>query len=239
MSYLQPILPVLLLLLAAGFWRMGRGGFRRFWAGCWLALLLCSWTPVAWLTSASLEGRYPVRRPATGGQAIVVLGEGLRSPAMPWDPEVLPSFRTYRRCRYAAWLYHNGWNAPILVSGGGAGTPVAEPMVRVLQSEGAAPTWVDTESANTYENARNAARLLLPQGIRRIILVTDASHMPRAEACFRKQGFLVQPAPCGYLTLDVNWNILTLVPRASALDANSEIVHEWLGLAWYRVSGKI
>ena len=54
--------------------------------------------------------------------------------------------------------------------------------------------WIADKSRSTYENAKYGAELVKGRGISRIVLVTDAYHMPRAEGCFRKQGLSVAPA---------------------------------------------
>ena len=59
---------------------------------------------------------------------------------------------------------------------------------------------METGSINTRENALDSYGLLAPRGIRRIILVTSALHMPRAAVAFRKAGFDVIPAPADFVT---------------------------------------
>src|SRR5205814_1284761 len=98
----------------------------------------------------------------------------------------------------------------------------------------------DTDSQNTYENALRSRALLEPRGIRRIVLVTDAMHLPRAVACFRKQGFEVVPAGCDYERPgDGNPTIFDFLPSAYALRWFEYASQEWLGLAWYRLRGRI
>jgi uncharacterized SAM-binding protein YcdF (DUF218 family) len=53
----------------------------------------------------------------------------------------------------------------------------------------------ESNSWSTRENARFAARLLLPRGQRRIWLVTCDWHMPRALRCFEGAGFQAEPLP--------------------------------------------
>src|SRR2546430_728459 len=60
---------------------------------------------------------------------------------------------------------------------------------------------LETRSRNTYENAAESATIACARGLRRLLLVTSASHMPRAAALFRRQagrcGLSILPAPTG------------------------------------------
>ena len=99
--------------------------------------------------------------------------------------------------------------------------------------------WVEGRSSNTYGNAVETAHLLMPKGMRRIVLVTEAFHMPRAVGCFRKQGFEVLPAAASYRTLQLHsWGEF-LLPRVWAVEVEQEAIHEWVGLAWYKIHGEI
>src|SRR5436305_2039628 len=49
-----------------------------------------------------------------------------------------------------------------------------------------------------YASAAECARLLGERGSGRVVLVTDATRLARAEGCFRKQGLDVVPCGCRY-----------------------------------------
>lgn len=51
-------------------------------------------------------------------------------------------------------------------------------------------------SRTTEENSRFTSALLYPQGVRRILLVTDTPHMLRSRLVFQRYGFKVLAAPC-------------------------------------------
>jgi len=72
----------------------------------------------------------------------------------------------------------------------------------------------------------------------RIVMVTDAYHMLRADACFRKQSFTVIPAACGYRTYH-NFQLSDLLPGWEPIAWNEAAVHESIGLVWYRLHGWI
>jgi uncharacterized SAM-binding protein YcdF (DUF218 family) len=98
---------------------------------------------------------------------------------------------------------------------------------------------VEPRSRNTFENAQLTRTLVEPKPGERWILVTSASHMPRAVGSFRKAGFEISPYPVDYFTLGDSrdyWNY-TFAPLA-ALSALDVAAKEWLGLAVYRFHGK-
>jgi len=243
MTYLQPVLALALVLLAAGLFSPRNRRLRFLAIAAWAGLFLWSWAPVAWLTSGSLEWHYPVTPlPAGDPQVIVVLSANSIAPNAS-HPEPDAGLNTYLRCRHAAWLYHHWHAVPILATGGmlEEGVVLARLMRHILEAEGVPPDriWTEETSTSTYENARNSAALLRERGISRIALVTEAYHMLRSEKSFRKQGLTVIPAACDYRTLGTHWNWQRLIPNASEQMVNGDNLHEWVGLLWYRLSGKI
>ncbi len=78
---------------------------------------------------------------------------------------------------------------------------------------------------NTYGNAVFAAELIRPAPGERWLLVTSASHMPRAIGTFHKAGFPVEPWP--------------VLDGAGNLDYKLRVaLHEWFGLIAYRLLGR-
>ena len=197
-------------------------------------LLVWSWMPTAALGAWTLERWYSQERlPERDAEAIVVLASSFYSPN-PSQPRSVPGWGTYLRCRHAAWLYREGWRMPVVASGGRQGDRVmAEIMRDALVAEGVPREniWLEGESDSTRENAAFSAKLLLPRGIRRIVLVTEAYHMRRAERYFRKEGFEVEPAPCAYRSAEFDGRWQQWVPNARAIEINENTLHEWLALA--------
>jgi uncharacterized SAM-binding protein YcdF (DUF218 family) len=126
---------------------------------------------------------WPVRNKATA-DAIVVLGCRV-------DAAGSPSERMRRRMALAVALYRDGAAPLIVLSGGGLG-PVAEAaaMRDLALAAGipAAALLLEPDSRDTLANAANTARLLQVLGKRRIVLVTDRLHLPRAALLFRRAG---------------------------------------------------
>lgn len=108
---------------------------------------------------------------------------------------------------------------------------------------GLAPDVVVTESRSrtTYESAVETKRLL---GDVSILLVTSASHMPRAMAHFRKQGLTATAAPCGYSLTDRSDHLwrgqpFDVLPRADVLVLSTNAISEHVGMWVYRAIGKL
>ena len=99
-----------------------------------------------------------------------------------------------------------------------------------LQDYGVALRWRESQSRDTAENARLLAPMLKRDGITRIVLVTDALHMPRSVLAFDRTGLLIVPAPTGYI-LPGHTDLLEWLPSASGLENSQQVLREWLALA--------
>jgi uncharacterized SAM-binding protein YcdF (DUF218 family) len=176
--------------------------------------------------------------------AIVVLSGGF----FPADgPRTKPELDddTQGRCLKALELYRRPKRCRILVSGGDPGeSPAprcADVMRDFLLELGASPADVIVEkhSRTTYENAVESCRLLEKEGLRKILLVTSAIHLPRSVACFRKQGVETVPCPCQFRATPSDSSRYGFLPSPSALQDSQRVCHEWLGRAWYWFKGRI
>jgi uncharacterized SAM-binding protein YcdF (DUF218 family) len=99
---------------------------------------------------------------------------------------------------------------------------------------------IETESLNTYRNAVNSKPLLEKQGVKRVLLVTSAIHMPRALATFQTLGINAIPSPTDYLEVDrKKYEIKDFLPDIDGLGKTSLAVKEYLGLLAYRWRGWI
>lgn len=204
-----------------------------------LLLLAMSTAAGSRLLVAPLEQRaLPIADPkGSRAQAIVVLGGGREADAPEDAGRDQPSPATLARLRHGARLARLT-GLPVLVSGGKpdrGGDSEAAVMARVLREDfGVSVRWLEQTSDNTAENALHAALQLDKEGLQRILLVTDAMHMPRAMRAFAGAGFDVVPAPTSFHSrrpLDA----MSFFPKAAELGASSYAIHEWIGLLWYRV----
>jgi uncharacterized SAM-binding protein YcdF (DUF218 family) len=211
-----------------------------------LALLLLSMPVLAFLAVGSLEWRYPPleQRPADA-QAIVILAAGL-VPPNPTHPSAELDDDALYRCLHGARLYHQGPPCPVLVSGGKidpdtAGPTHARAMADFLEQLGvdSADLIQEERSRTTYENAVECAKVLHARGLRKVLLVTDAVDMWRAELCFLKQEVEVYPSACHYRAAAFDGSVLNYLPSPGAARTFQRVGHEWLGVAWYGLRGRI
>lgn len=207
-------------------------------------LTLLTLPAVAHLAIGSLEWQYrPMASRPTDTQAIVVLASYVFRPLEPGRRADLDPAGMYR-CLRAAEIYHEGRPCPVVVSGYSPdpdpGVPVcAEVMRDFLVQLGVASDdlIVERESRTTYENALLSCKILQSHNWQRIVLVTDAVHLPRAAACFQKQGVDVTPCGCAYRATSFRLHADELVPDPGAARNFQRALHEWVGWIWYRIRG--
>ena len=202
-----------------------------------VGLYLLSTPAVAnWLLRGVQAGA-PLVELDADADAIVVLSAGAYGYALEFGGDTT-SATTLERLRYAVRL-HRRSGAPLLVTGGrgyGRHPPIGALMAEALMdSFGIAARWVETEAANTYQNAVNSAAILHPLGVTRVYLVTHAWHMRRAIAAFEALGFDVVPAPTR-IAPPLAFSPPAFVPNAGSLGGSAIAIHEWIGLAWYRLA---
>lgn len=235
---LPPGGPILLALAGLLWWRTRFGRWMLAWA------ILLQWMlslPVtADLLFMGLE-RHPPLTPgqlqAGDPQAIVVLGGGRELGAPEFGGDTV-SEHSLARLRYAAKLARET-NLPVIPSGGNpgaVGVPEATLGGDILRNEfGVTVGGIERRSNTTWENARYTAQLMQQLDIQRIILVTDAAHMPRSLYAFERNGIHPLPAPTNYqsLTLQEISPVERYLPSGHAVRESSYAIHEYLGYLWY------
>jgi uncharacterized SAM-binding protein YcdF (DUF218 family) len=247
---LQPhtLLHVLLLAGIALAWY--RRAVARRWlvafAGPGLLLYVTSLPVISYWMLGSLEWPYPPDqgRPSQC-EAIVVLNAGIKFPdALRKHAEL--DTDTMLRCIHAAHLYHAGEPCYVVVTGGpekrGEGGPTCGEVMRdflIDLSVKQEDILVEDESLTTYENAVESIQLLRAQGIQHAVLVTDAAHMYRSQRCFEKLGFPVTPSACRHDATEMKFRPEVLLPNPAAAHNSRRVFHEWCGLLWYRLHGRI
>ncbi|WP_426134577.1 YdcF family protein [Pseudomonas sp. PWP3-1b2] len=242
----QLLLPpgIFLLLLALAWWlrksrpRVAGLCFAAGLGGMWLISL-----PVAVQWGAyALETEPPLAREewatlAQRADAIVVLGSGRERGDPAWGTDQ-PTGVGLERQRYAARLAKAS-GLPVLTSGGlHYGTPPSEAQlmaVSMLDDFGVTVRWKEERSRTTWENAQMSAEMLLPQGIKRVVVVTQAWHMPRAVWSFEQAGFTVVPAPVGFLGVDNGRPLGGWMPEFVSVWRSGQLINEAVGQVGYRL----
>ena len=229
------VLPTVLLVGVALLWTPFRRAGRIVATLAAAFLLAATSLPIAgWLTAA-LENRFPPPRalPAelTG---IVVLGGGvgfLRDQPRLYDGA--------DRLLHLAMLARAHPGARLVYSGNGVSSTEVSASTAALQAMGVDLGRVafETRATNTWQNAAYTHQLLQPRPEETWVLVTSARHMPRAVASFRAVGWQVVPYPVGYTTSG-EYTLGIGYSPTQPLVALSSAMHEWLGLAVYRLTGR-
>ena len=241
--------PVICELLVAGliliwFTRRQKAGQILLTVGTLMLVALgCAPLPSALLRT--LEQRYhPVAAESLQAVAgkpgsptyIVVLGSGYSS-----DPSVdLASHISQDavvRLMQGMLLCRKVQSCKLILSGGPPSA--AQTMDQIAREMGISEQDIILEehSRNTEEEARYIQPMI---GGAPFLLVTSASHMPRAMGLFRKLGMQPIAAPTDYLAkVGGPFSPEQYYPGASGLFAAERTFYEYLGMAWEKLLGQI
>ena len=235
---LPPLAPLLLIALGLLLLRRKpRTGRLLAWTGLILSLLLT--TPLSVnLILGPLESDPVISASRLReADAIVILGGGMRKYAPEFGGQTVNRL-TLERVRYGAHLARES-KLPVLVSGGSPSKGQSEGslMKKSLEEDFQVPVrWAEVRSLDTRENADFSAAILLPAGVRRIVLVTHAAHMQRAKLAFEQAGFQVLPAPTAFLLgRGETDEVIPEMPNMNSAFSSWYGAHEWLGLLAYRL----
>ena len=249
-ALLRPFTLVFLgvLIWTVVLWRTGRlKGRGLLGLGALLGILtLISMPLVEYAALGSLEWAYPPRREMPPEVDTIVVLSGALSVYDDSGEHVELAPDSLLRCLHAAELYRRAGGCRMVLCGGkvdptGPGPTLAGAMGDFLIELGVkrSDLLLEEKSTSTYENALGCSALLEQHDVRRIVLVTDATHMLRASRCFSKLGIEVVPAACNHHATRLKWSATGFLPSAGAAGGVTLVCHEWLGLAWYRLHGRI
>jgi uncharacterized SAM-binding protein YcdF (DUF218 family) len=212
--FMTPALVILPLAAIVGLpWLIPRLRRKRLLMGLGSILLVIYFTATSPLTIALANKGLVAFLPEDAGEtvdAIVVLGRG---------DEFRPS-----RVEVAAQLW-KAHRAPLIFA---SGSGDASQLVELFKAQGIPNQALAYEecSRTTEENARLTATVLKPQGVKRILLVTDPPHMLRSLVTFRHFGFTVIPRTS------------PLPPDLAPRRKTQMVFYEYLGLVSYGLQGR-
>ncbi len=171
---------------------------------------------------------------------IAVLGQGLADePGLPANSRVHEVYLA--RILEAVRIHRLKPDSRILISVPGS-VPVKDK--RKFLHEMADIVGLEHETFVLLDGARDTAdeQILVMKELRgtNLVVVSSASHLPRAMRMFDGAGINAVPAPCGYNILDPGkspWSPLALFPNARNLLAAENAVYEIMGNLWVKVRG--
>lgn len=234
----------LVWLMAVGLILSNRKGGRRLvWASA-LMLVVSAMpivgqvlgTPLSWGTIKDVN-----QLGAGSAKAVLVPTAGsFRAASERWWPEE----GSIRRLS-AALLVGRKLNLPTIIAGGSpyVGQPAEAKTVHDLMVADGANVVVLPEGRNSAETAAALAKLN-PELRSPVILVTNHRHVARMRASLRRHGIEVVASipvhrvspPTGHARQPW-WKMI--VPSDNGLDATAAALHEYVGIAWYLVTGRI
>jgi len=195
-------------------------------------IILVSYEPVGDLLLRPLEQTYPalIKTPSDVGY-VLVLGSGHKSDVkLPINAQL----KTAALARLSEGMRHyNNLPGAKLVVSGYSGPHDKHTHAEMLKSAADA-LGIDAGEIIMLERPKDtveeAAAMKEVVGTKPFILVTSASHMPRAFAIFTAQGLQPIAAPTDYhVRGESEW---LHMPRGESLCSSDIAFHEYLGLAW-------
>ncbi|MEN5081457.1 YdcF family protein [Bosea sp. TWI1241] len=242
--FLSPVNAAIVgIVLASGL------AFTRFagqgrWLGlfCVVVLVLLAFSPLPRILVRPLEDRFP-QQSVQGGRidGIVVLGGAIN---VARNDIVLNNAAARMTKAMELALAHP--EAKFVFTGGGE-NPLSPELgneadgARLLYRSLGLPEGrliLEDKSRNTVENAVFTRRLVDPKPGERWVLVTSASHMPRAIGTFRKAGFEIEAFPVDYYSGGGPADYTRPYRKAArGLEIADAGFKEWVGLVTYYLAG--
>ena len=141
-------------------------------------------------------------------------------------------------------LHHAMPDSKLVLSGDSAFDPVSEAamMAKLAEELGTKheDIVVEPTARNTEEQAQRIQSIV---GKDRFVLVTSAVHMPRAVALLEKLDLRPVPAPTGYYLRQAKdqggFSLMSHFPTAESIRVTERALHEYLGIAWSKLRGRI
>lgn len=234
------MLLLLLLLCVLGYvltrLRYGRGGWMCY-GSAFVLLVASACGPLPMWLAIHLQAPYATRPTITWAQrnAIVVLGAGNTlifatgevTPPISAGNRLVESYSLYRECK------HTGNDCKLIVSGGDAshvGKSEAVVYGDALLRMGVdrQDLMLETRSMSTWQNAQFVQPMLKTYAPQRVVLVTSAMHMRRAQKAFEHFGIDALPVRGGYVGSRYTW-----LPDSRSMALTEASLHEYAGVLVY------
>ena len=224
--------------------RLARAG--TVWIAVWIgAYVVLSMPAVADRLVMSLASVPPFEEgSAHAGAAVIVLGGGAERYTLGDEKVYLMNAGATLRVLEAARVYRL-LDAPVVIVSGMSERhgrlPEVEAMREALIRSGVPAERVvaEADSLNTRGSAVAAGALLRARGLSKAVLVTSATHIPRAMRAFQAAGVAViaAPAPVPGSRRRRGWR--AWVPSLRSLDVSESCLYERAGSLYYQLRGWI
>ena len=240
------LLLVLALLRMQGKTRANSHRGRGLIFSALLVLLVQGWEPLPDALLRQLETTYPAQQPGASLKnftGVIVLG-GALEPSYVLKGNNQPALNSAaERMTMPLSLLRQHPHLRLLFTGGEGelfahGSSEAERAKLFFDSLGVPPQQVlyESKSRTTFENATLSAVLPGINPSQPWLLLTSASHMPRAMAAFKKAGWNVTPYPVDFQSGEATpWSQYSMAQGARKWKL---ALHEIFGLWAYQLSGK-
>jgi uncharacterized SAM-binding protein YcdF (DUF218 family) len=232
-----------LILIRRERWR--RGGKVALGLG-FLFLFLFTFSPLPSWMARPLEWRYEPLNYAVGAEVpdiswVVVLGGG-HSGTTDLPPTARLNRATLARLVEGVRQHRLHPGSRLLLSGGSVYGEVANAAVLAAAAESLgvdpADMLIEDKSKDTHDEAVILKDILQADPF---VMVTSASHMPRAMALFRKQGLTPTPAPTDYQSKKAGVGLTPSLffPSTTGFTRAHAATHEYMGLVWSKLRGQL
>ena len=232
----SPLILIIILVMWASLFRSKRAGLAAI-----CILIVCSLPLVSNRLISFLERDYLLVSPvnAKTADAIVVLSgmvrtiEGADGLKYEWGEA---SDRIFAGIEL---IKQN--KAPILVLTGGklpwsVGKPEGEYLRDIAEKFGVPRDRILlTENVQNTDQEAKAVAKLFNKEFAKVILVTSAFHMPRAQKVFEAAGIVTSPFPVDFLSGAGKITIMTFIPSAEAFSQTSFFIREVIGRLYYNL----
>jgi len=211
-----------------------------------LTFTLLSFHPISGALLTPLESHYPplLIGSHVEGQAfaqshhvkwvVVLSGGAIEEPTFPLVSQL--SSATLLRVIEGVALYRHIPGVKLLLSGSQLEAGLMDQFARrfgVPEED----VIIESRSRDTEDQARFISDIVTQDAL---VLVTEASHMPRSMALFHKWGLSPVAAPVGHrVNPNPQYQWWSLFPSAGSLNMAERAFYEYLGLAWASLRGQI
>lgn len=198
---------------------------------CVLYLLSCRFA--SHIILKPLEKQYPPYHSGISTKFIVVLGGGgVFTSRIPVTSQL--SSPSVVRLIEGIRIYRENPGSRLVLTGKHVSGAMAETAKLLGIDEG--DIIIDSHSKDTKDEAKNVRQIV---GNEPFVLVTSASHLPRAMALFRKQGMNPHPAAAEYLIKkDRLLTLKSFYPGGGGLRKTERAFYEYLGTLWAKLRGQ-